>query len=92
MASRLETRRYAAMLGATVELNKMEGISIDIANNRLYMGISSVDNGMLDEPLNADKGGNVRYNTNICIVLTYVTLLIIVGYFFSTVLDTILYA
>jgi hypothetical protein len=70
----------------------MEGISIDIANNRLYMGISSVDNGMLDEPLNADKGGNVRYNTNIYIVLTYLTLLIIVDYFFTTVLDKILYA
>jgi hypothetical protein len=35
--------RYAAMMGATVEFNKMEGISLDIKNNRLYLGISSVD-------------------------------------------------
>jgi hypothetical protein len=62
IASRLETRRYAAMLGATVEWNKMEGISIDIENNRLYLGISSVSNGMKNDPNGADKGGSEQIN------------------------------
>jgi secreted PhoX family phosphatase len=56
IASRLEMRRYAAMLGATVEFNKMEGISLDIKNNKMYLGMSAVDKGMLDSPTNYDKG------------------------------------
>uniref|UniRef100_A0A7S1WP56 Alkaline phosphatase n=1 Tax=Alexandrium catenella TaxID=2925 RepID=A0A7S1WP56_ALECA len=42
LASRLETRRYAAMLGATTEWTKMEGITFDPKRNELYMAMSAV--------------------------------------------------
>jgi hypothetical protein len=37
----------------------MEGISLDIANKRLYLGISSVDKGMTGGK-SSDKGGNAQ--------------------------------
>src|SRR5690606_14131063 len=48
IASRLETRRYAAMLGATTELNKEEGITFDATRGKLYLAMSSVERGMED--------------------------------------------
>lgn len=50
-AAFLETRRYAALMGATVEFNKMEGIAINDADKKLYMAISYLDKGMLDQGL-----------------------------------------
>ncbi len=47
-ASRLETRRYGAMQGATTEFRKMEGITYDPNRNRLYISISEVSRGMED--------------------------------------------
>lgn len=41
-ASRLETRRYAALLGATAELNKEEGLTYDADLGRLYIALSDV--------------------------------------------------
>ncbi len=52
-ASRLETRRYAALKGATVELRKEEGVTFDPDHNRLYVAISEISNGMEDK---ASKG------------------------------------
>ncbi|DAB29739.1 MAG TPA: hypothetical protein CFH84_07980 [Sulfurimonas sp. UBA12504] len=46
-AAFLEPRRYASMLGATTEWNKMEGIAIDEKNKKAYMAISYQDKGML---------------------------------------------
>lgn len=48
IASRLETRRWAAMEGATTEFRKMEGITYDPVRNKLYLAVSEVDRGMLD--------------------------------------------
>lgn len=45
-ASRLETRRYAAMMGATVELRKEEGITFDPASGTLFVAMSEVGKGM----------------------------------------------
>ena len=56
-ASRLETRRYAAMLGATTEFRKEEGVTFDSKRNKLYVGMSSVDKGMMDNDASSDKGG-----------------------------------
>lgn len=53
IASRLETRRYAAMLGATTEGSKWEGITFDADNMMLYTSITAVRYGMED---NAKKG------------------------------------
>ncbi len=48
LASRLESRRYAALLGATTEFNKGEGLTYDAKNNRLYFALSVVAKGMED--------------------------------------------
>jgi len=48
LASRLESRRYAALLGATYEFRKMEGFTFDTNRNQAYISISEVGRGMLD--------------------------------------------
>lgn len=48
-AAFLETRRYAALLGATVEFNKMEGVTVNDADKKLYLAMSYIDRGMLDD-------------------------------------------
>ena len=53
LASRLETRRYASMLGATTEFRKEEGIALDPATKTLFVAMSEVSSGME----NAAKGG-----------------------------------
>lgn len=69
-AAHLESRRYAAMLGATTELNKEEGITYDAASNRLFVVMSSVEKGMEDgnsnENANAFNYNHVRIAKNTC--------------------------
>lgn len=48
IASRLETRRWAAMQGGTTEFRKMEGITYNPDRHQLYVAMSEVDRGMLD--------------------------------------------
>jgi len=77
VASRLETRRYAALMGATTELRKEEGITFDADNGKLYIAMSEVAYGMEDnqkkgaENDSYDKGGNndikVAYNSCGCV-------------------------
>tara|TARA_B110001454_G_scaffold165606_1_gene155375 strand:+ start:653 stop:2554 length:1902 start_codon:yes stop_codon:yes gene_type:complete len=57
VASRLETRRYAAMLGATTEFRKEEGVTFDAKRNKLYVAMSSVEKGMMDDDASNDFGG-----------------------------------
>lgn len=45
-ASRLETRRYAAMKGATTEFRKEEGITYDSKRHKMYLAMSAVERGM----------------------------------------------
>lgn len=45
-ASRLETRRYAAMLGATTELNKEEGLTYDPDSHTVYIALTEIAKGM----------------------------------------------
>lgn len=47
-ASRLETRRYAAMMGGSTEFRKEEGITYDSKRHKLYLAISEVARGMED--------------------------------------------
>lgn len=49
-AAFLESRRYGAMLGATSEFNKMETLTFNKADNKIYMSMSYVDGGMLENP------------------------------------------
>lgn len=66
-ASRLETRRYASMLGATTEFRKMEGSALDAKNKIFYLSMTEISNGMEDYNI-ADKGGrnDIRLKKNVC--------------------------
>ena len=62
IASRLESRRFAAMNGATTEFRKMEGITHNPNKNVLYVAMSSIGKGMED---NKKKGkANNKYDKN----------------------------
>lgn len=67
IASRLETRRYASMLGATTEFRKMEGNVYNPENNSLYLAMSEVSKAMTDGA-EGDLGGrnDVRLTQNNC--------------------------
>ena len=49
-AAFLESHRYAAYVGATVEFNKMEGLDFNEKDNKAYLAISYQENTMLAEP------------------------------------------
>ncbi len=63
IASRLETRRYGAMMGGTTEFRKMEGVTHDPDKNRIYVAMSEINSGMEDyrrrgeEDDRYDRGG-----------------------------------
>lgn len=67
IAAHLETRRWAALAGATTEWNKMEGITFNPDANQLYIAMSDIANGMenLGGP---DRGGpnHIRLEQNRC--------------------------
>jgi uncharacterized protein len=67
-ASRLESRRYAAYVGATTEFRKTEGITYNPATHRLYIAFSELNNGMTSDPTNRDLGGpnHVQLARNDC--------------------------
>ncbi|WP_284036956.1 alkaline phosphatase PhoX [Neobacillus sp. 114] len=46
-AAFLESRRYAAIKGATSEFNKMEGIAVNAKDKKVYMAMSGVSGAML---------------------------------------------
>ncbi|MGZ8548979.1 MAG: PhoX family protein, partial [Sulfuricurvum sp.] len=54
-AAFLESRRYGALLGATSEFNKMEGVTVNAKDKKVYMAISNMSGGMADgssDPVN----------------------------------------
>ncbi len=63
IASRLESGRYAGMMGATTEFSKMEGITYNPQNHEMYMAMSRTEKGMEDYKYDNqtedkyDKGG-----------------------------------
>lgn len=67
-ASRLESRRYAAYLGATTEFRKMEGITYDPAGHRVYIAFSELNNGTNNNHATKDLGGpnHIRLAENKC--------------------------
>ena len=67
LASRLETRRYASMMGATTEFRKMEGITYNPEANTLYLAMSEVSKGM-EDAASQDRGGrnDIRLEKNGC--------------------------
>lgn len=67
LASRLETRRYAAYLGATTEFRKEEGLTYDADRNVLYVAFSRIEKGMKKSSAD-DEGGSdhIQLAENIC--------------------------
>ena len=61
-AAFLETRRYAALLGATTEFSKMEGIAHDARDRKAYVVISRIETGMTDLPANPRNDVRVARN------------------------------
>jgi len=57
-AAFLETRRYAALLGATTEFSKMEYIAFNNKDKKFYLTISRVEAGM------ADTSGEIQVARN----------------------------
>jgi uncharacterized protein len=57
IASRLETRRYAALMGASTEFRKEEGITFDPATRSLFVSMSEVARGMEDHAKNGKPSG-----------------------------------
>lgn len=49
-AAFLETRRYAAYLGATTEFTKMEGVAHNVRDRKAYIVISRTETTMLADP------------------------------------------
>lgn len=66
--SRVETRRFAAMQGATTELRKAEGISYDPDHDMVYVALAKIDLGMEAGEVSWDTGGpdHVRLPENRC--------------------------
>lgn len=67
IASRLESRRYGAMLGGTSEFRKLEGITYNSNTNELYLSVSEINEKMLDDSM-SDLGGNndIKLTQNDC--------------------------
>lgn len=73
-ASRLESRRFAAIMGATTEFRKKEGIAFDPKNGNVYLAMSRIQYGMEDFTKKGkkndkyDKGGNnhIKLPLNSC--------------------------
>lgn len=61
-AAFLETRRYAALLGATTEFSKMEGVTHNARDKKAYVVISRVEGGMTD--VAADPQNDIRVARN----------------------------
>jgi hypothetical protein len=65
-ASRLETRRYAMLKGATLEMNKEEGVTFDPDTNRVYLAISDLTGTMASANPSIDDGTHVQSVANRC--------------------------
>jgi secreted PhoX family phosphatase len=65
-AAFLESRKYAAYLGATMEFRKGEGLTYDPKRNRLYFAISAIDKSMLDNYKEEETRNDIRLPKNVC--------------------------
>ena len=57
-AAFLETRRYAAYLGATTEFEKFEGVTVNIADKKVYLAMTRIRDGMESKPF--DPANDIR--------------------------------
>ncbi|HKO48872.1 MAG TPA: alkaline phosphatase PhoX [Polyangiaceae bacterium] len=68
LASRLETRRMAALLGATTEFSRFEGLTFSAERMELYTPLTTISRGMKDNDSSFDVGtrNEIRVAENIC--------------------------
>ncbi|MFE0508191.1 PhoX family protein [Peribacillus butanolivorans] len=59
-AAFLETRRYAAMLGATTEFNKMEGLALNEKDKKVYIAISDQSKSMEKDSTGKDPADHIQ--------------------------------
>ncbi|MEH7885016.1 alkaline phosphatase PhoX [Bacillus sp. JJ1609] len=59
-AAFLESRRYAAMLGATSEFNKMEGLTLNEKDNKVYVAIADQSSGMEKDTAGKDPADHIQ--------------------------------
>jgi uncharacterized protein len=62
LAAFLETRRYAAYKGATVEFEKFEGVAYNAKDGKAYAAMTRMTNGMEDK--STDVGNDIRLKKN----------------------------
>ncbi len=65
-ASFLESRKYAAYKGATIEFRKEEGLTYDKDSNALYVAMSSVEKSMEDNYKGTEPANHIKLAKNIC--------------------------
>ena len=65
-ASRLETRRYAALQGATTEFSKSEGMTFDPLAQTLYMAQSRLSRGTEPGAPDSKAPDHIRLPQNLC--------------------------
>jgi secreted PhoX family phosphatase len=73
-AAFLESRKYAAYKGATIEFRKEEGLAYDKENNVLYVAMSTLDKSMEDNYKGIESTNDIRLKQNKCGVVYKVTL------------------
>jgi hypothetical protein len=61
-AAFLETRRYAAYVGATTEFEKFEGVTHNAADKKVYVAMTRMRSGMEDKP--TDPANDIRIPVN----------------------------
>lgn len=61
-AAFLESRRYAATLGATAEFNKMEGVTVNAKDKKAYIAMSYVEKSMEKDAKGTDPADDIQVN------------------------------
>lgn len=59
-AAFLESRRYGAMLGATSEFNKMEGVAVNEKDKKVYIAMSYVEKSMEKDSKGEDPADDIQ--------------------------------
>lgn len=65
-AAFLESRKYAAYKGATIEFRKEEGLTYDKDTNSLYVAMSSIEKSMEDNYKDLEPANHIKLEKNIC--------------------------
>ncbi len=65
-AAFMETRKYAALKGATIEFRKEEGLTYDADKNVLYISMSEIAKSMEDNYKGQEPVNDIRLESNAC--------------------------